>query len=309
MTTMLPLAAGVITAPGLYDLPAEVYHRDPVPEWSLSQSGATKLLRPSCPAKYLHDRMHGTPTTKAMDRGTLAHSLVLGVGTQAVIIPPELLAKNGAASTAEARAFIAEAEAAGNIAVKETEYAQIKAMADAMRLHPVAGRLFEQDGSVEQSMFWRDEVGTMRRARIDFLPSAPSSRGRLIVADYKTARSADPDVWIKAAADYGYHRQDANYRHGVKALGLADDVAFVFVVQEPTAPYLVSVIELPPAAVSLGAAQMDRASRIFANCKASNHWPDYTGGRVVTVDLPSYYTLAAEGELLGDLIEETGTAA
>ncbi|MBO0827768.1 MAG: hypothetical protein J2P24_08300 [Streptosporangiales bacterium] len=42
----------MITEPGVYNLPAAVYHADPVPGGSLSQSGAKKLLPPSCPALY-----------------------------------------------------------------------------------------------------------------------------------------------------------------------------------------------------------------------------------------------------------------
>lgn len=116
--TTLPIAAGVITKPGLYDLPADFYHSDPVPEWSLSQSGATKLLRPSCPALYLHDRLHGSKPTKAMSRGTLAHSLVLGTGPMPVLIPDEMLSADGGIRSAEAKAFRDETEVRGDIVVK-----------------------------------------------------------------------------------------------------------------------------------------------------------------------------------------------
>ena len=296
---MLTLTAdGPITAPGVYSMDEATYHGDPVPEWSLSASGATKLLRPSCPALYLYDRDHGSKATKAMDRGTLAHSVVLGVGAQPVLIPDELLSADGGIRSGEAKRFRDDAEAAGNIVVKSHEWAEIQAMADALRRHPVAGQLFQRDGAAEQSMFWRDEAtGIMRRARLDWLPDGANARGRLIVADYKTARSADPGKWVKSAVDYGYHRQDANYKAGVKALGLVRDVAFVFVIQEPVAPYLVSVVEMDPEAAALGAAQMDHASRIFAQCLSTGHWPDYTDGRVVSVSLPTYYLINAEQEL------------
>jgi len=33
-----------VTAPGVYDIPAEAYHADPVPGGSLSASGARDLL-------------------------------------------------------------------------------------------------------------------------------------------------------------------------------------------------------------------------------------------------------------------------
>lgn len=294
---MLTLA-GPVTAPGLYDMDGDEYHADPVVGGSLSASGASLLLPPSCPALYLHNRQHGSKPTRALEDGNLAHGLVLGVGVQPVLIPDDILAKNGAASTTEAKQFIEAASASGQIAVKADRWATITAMAGALRRHPIAGRLFQQDGRAEQSLFWRDEqAGIMRRARLDWLPDGPSSSGRLILADYKTARTAHPGDWRKAAAEHGYHRQHANYVAGAKALGLAEQVAFVFVVQEKTAPYLVSVIELDAEAVALGAAQMDHAARIFARCAETGHWPDYTDGRVVSVSLPAYYLINAEQEL------------
>lgn len=294
---MLTLA-GPVTAPGLYEMEADEYHADPVVGGSLSASGASLLLPPSCPALYLYNRQHGSKATRALEDGNLAHGVVLGVGVQPVLIPDDILAKNGAASTTEAKEFIEAASAKGQIAVKTDRWATITAMADALRRHPFAGRLFQQDGRAEQSMFWRDEqAGIMRRGRLDWLPDGPTSSGRLILADYKTARTAHPGDWRKAAADHGYHRQHANYVTGAKALGLANDVAFVFVVQEKTAPYLVSVVELDAEAVALGAAQMDHASRIFARCVETGHWPDYTDGHVVSVSLPTYYLINAEQEL------------
>lgn len=294
---MLTLA-GPITAPGLYEMEADEYRADPVPGGSLSASGASLLLPPSCPALYLYSRQHGSKPTRALDDGNLAHGVVLGVGTQPELIPADKLARNGAISTTEAKEFCEEARARGNVPVKADQWATITAMADALRLHPVAGRIFQQDGRAEQSMFWRDEqAGIVRRARLDWLPGGLTASGRLILADYKTARTAHPGDWRKAAAEHGYHRQHANYVAGAKALGLAEDVAFVFVVQEKTPPYLVSVIELDAEAVALGAAQMDHAARIFSRCVETGHWPDYTDGRVVSVSLPAYYLINAEQEL------------
>ena len=69
---------------------------------------------------------------------------------------------------------------------------------------------------------WQDESGVWCRALVDWLPDVAPG-GRLIVADYKTAASADPDTWARAAASYGYHQQDAWYLAGVEALGLNPD--------------------------------------------------------------------------------------
>lgn len=283
-----------ITIPGVYNLPADEYHAHP----ALSASGAKLLLPPSCPALFRHAQLNGTASTRALEDGNLAHALVLGDGIQAEVYPADLLAKNGAASTDAAKAWAAEVYARGNIPVKADRYAVIREMADAIRRHPIAGRLFRDGGKAEQSMFWQDpDVDTARRARLDWLPNDPSASGRLIISDYKTARTAHPDTWRKAAADLGYHRQHANYIAGAKALRLAEDVAMVYVVQEKTPPYLVSVVQLDAEAAAMGAAQMTHAARILAHCIETDHWPDYTDGQIVPVSLPTYYIINAEQEL------------
>jgi hypothetical protein len=48
----------LITEPGVYDIAEDHYHADPVPGGSLSNSGAKKLLPPSCPAKFAYEREH-----------------------------------------------------------------------------------------------------------------------------------------------------------------------------------------------------------------------------------------------------------
>lgn len=283
-----------ITIPGVYDLPADEYHTHP----ALSASGAKLLLPPSCPALYRHAQLNGTPSSRALEDGNLAHAEVLGTGIRPEVYPADILAKNGAASTDAAKAWAAEVYARGNIPVKADRWAVIQQMAEAIRRHPIAGRLFRQDGKAEQSMFWQDpNVGIMRRARLDWLPDKPAASGRLIISDYKTARTAYPGQWRKSAADLGYHRQHANYVAGAKALGLADDVAMVYVVQEKTPPYLVSVVELDAEAAAMGASQMDQAARILAHCIETDHWPDYTDGQIVPVSLPTYYIINAEQEL------------
>ena len=281
-------------AHGIHDMPELDYHA--LRDTSLSASGAKLLVPPSTPAHYRWAMDHAQPTKKAFDLGTAAHALALGTGPELVEIPDEILAKNGAASTTDSKAFIAEARERGAIPLKADELAQIRAMADALRAHPIAGRLFTPgNGKPEQSLFWQDVNGVTRRARLDWLPS-PTASGRLIIPDLKTTVCAEPGKWIRQSVDYGVHMQHANYVEGVKKLGLADDAALVFVVQEKTAPYLVSVIEIDTVGVSIGRDLMDMASRRFAHCHTTGTWPGY-GDQVHPVSLPAYYVMQIEGEL------------
>jgi len=103
-----------ITERGVYDIPEETYHRDPVPGGSLSCSGAKLLLPPSCPAKYAYARTQPPPATDAMEFGSAAHHEVLGTGWPYVVCD---FAENY--RTKEAQEWAAETRAAGNPAAAQ----------------------------------------------------------------------------------------------------------------------------------------------------------------------------------------------
>ncbi|MFB7845468.1 PD-(D/E)XK nuclease-like domain-containing protein [Streptomyces sp. NPDC056053] len=280
-------AAGI--EPGVYpDLPMERYHAD---RGSLSSSGARRLLPPSCPALFRHEQDNPKPSTKTFDIGNAAHQLVLGEG------PDLWLVDHVRWDTAKAKAEVAEARAAGAIPLKRAEYDQVQAMADAIRRHPIASALFAPgSGRPEVSVFWKDRTtGIRRRARFDWLPHPRS--GRLIIPDYKTCRSAEPSALARAIDEYGYHCQDDWYRAAARAAGLAEDPAFVFVCQEKTAPYLVTVVELDAAARRIGAAKNRRAIEVFARCTETGNWPGYSDD-ITYLSLPVWAERRDEEEYL-----------
>ena len=259
-----------ITKPGVYDIPAETYHRDPVPGGSLSSTGARKLLAPSCPALFRYEQQHPPQPTQAWDLGTAAHKLVLGSGPELVRVTFDNL------RTKAARQEVADARARGAVPLKPDEYDQVHEMAAAIRAHPVASKLLRRGrGMPEQSLFWKDSpTGVIRRARLDWLPAA--GPGRMIVPEYKSCRSADLGSVSRALDDYGYAQQAAWYLSGVKALGLAEDPAFVFIFQEKTAPYLVTVGEPDAMALRIGQHRNRQALELYAACRESGHWPGYS---------------------------------
>lgn len=286
-TTAAAPAGVAAPGPGIYDIPAETYHADKV---SLSSSGARKLLPPSCPAKFRWEQDHGQPFKREFEIGTAAHREVLGVGPDLVVVDADDW------RTKDAKAKAAEARATGAVPLKPAEYAQIKAMAAALRAHPVASVLFAPgSGEPEKSLYWLDRrSGVVRRARPDWLPY-PSS-GRLIIPDYKTTRDASPGALAKAVYEHGYFQQGPWYMDGAAALGLADDVAFVFVFQEKTPPYLVHVVELDATATRYGRALNRQAIDKFAECTASGIWPGY-GDDVTYLSLPPWAESKIEEQL------------
>jgi hypothetical protein len=295
----------IITEPGVHlDLPEDVYHADPVPETSLSHSGAKKLL--DSPAKFRHDLDNPRPSTKALDLGRAAHAKVLGIGAPVVTVPADLCAKNGAWSTTDAKAWIAEQQAAGATVLKPAEVDVIDAMAARLLEHDVARALLAA-GEPEVSLFGRDaETSVMLRARLDWRTRLRS--GRPVIVDYKTSTTADPRRFGKVAHSLRYHTQDPWYR------GLADDLfdephAFLFLVQEKEPPYLVSLVELDDDARALGAQLNREARRLYLECMTSGVWPGYAPV-VHRVGLPpyAYRDLVADDEPADDTPTE-GAAA
>jgi hypothetical protein len=250
-------------------MPEAIYHADPVPGGSLSSSGARRLLAPSCPARFRYERDHPPASTRSMERGTAAHRLVLGTGAEIVLIAADDWRTKAAKEQGE------EARAAGKVPLLAAEYRKVTEMASALAAHPWAGALFDPDaGRPEQSLFWPDRLaGIWRRARLDWLPDP--GRRRLLVTDYKTCTSADPDSIARSVYTFGYYMQAAWYLDGVQALGIAEDPAFIFVCQETAPPYLVNVIQLDWTALRAGSERNRTAIERYRDCMSTGIWPGF----------------------------------
>lgn len=272
---------------GVVDMPEPDYHADP----ALSASGAKLLVPPSVPAIYRW-RMDHPVTSDAFDTGHAAHMLILGTGDPIARIEADDWRTKAAREARDA------ARAEHQTPLLAAEHDRVLAMAEAVRTDPTAGRIFDPErGQAERSLFWTDdETGVQRRARLDWLPNP--STGRLIIADLKTCRSANPATFGKAAADFGYFMQHPWYCDAVEACGLTDpgDAAFVFVLVEKEPPHLVSVVELDPDAVRLGRNLNRRALATFADCARTDTWPGY-GDDVHSVSLPAWFTRSHEGDM------------
>lgn len=93
--------------PDIHDISVEEYHADPCAAPSLSSTLAGLLLnRSPRHAWTAHPRLnpeHQSKDSKTFDIGRAAHRAVLGKGGDFIAYPDRVLAKNGAASTSEAK--------------------------------------------------------------------------------------------------------------------------------------------------------------------------------------------------------------
>jgi hypothetical protein len=291
MTATAVVEPLVITEPGLYEaIPAEDYHRDPVPGGSLSSTGARALLPPGCPAKFAYEREHGGPEKPEFDFGHAAHREVLGDGEVIVIIEADSFRTKKAQEQRDA------AYAAGKTPLLRHKYDDIVVpMAKAIREHPVAGKLLAPGvGLIEASLFWVDGVGqdaVMCRARPDLLrPEATVTGGlrRALGVDYKTCTAGSIEDLVKANGRHRLFQQAQWYLTGITSvLRPILPPAFVFVFQEKTPPYVVTVCQLDQETAKRGEARNRRALEVYRRCRTSGRWPGYSD-KVVELGLPGW---------------------
>jgi hypothetical protein len=285
-------AAIEVEAPQIIDgLSADDYHAD---KTSISSSGLRALLNPGCPAQFKYDRDHPQPPKREFDMGNAVHAEVLGEGHDIVEVDfPNYL-------KGDARAVRDEAYAAGKVPLLPKEKAQVDAMAEAIRQHPLAGPLFAPGtGIAERSLYWTDPATGVRcRVRPDWLKQLP---GMTLAVDLKTTKDANPDAVSRAIRDYSYHQQDALYTDGIYAATGAEDVRFIFVFVSKQAPYLITVRELAQQDRDIGRARNERALRIYQECVGTDTWPDWTGPvtEIPQIGMPTWETIRQAEEYLG----------
>ena len=140
----------------------------------------------------------------------------------------------------------------------------------------------------EASVFWKEDGLTLKCRPDAWKPG--------LLVDLKTTVNANPNEFGKTAYNFGYHQSAAHYIDGVKA-ATGEELPFLFVLVEKTAPYLASVVELDWEAIDYGRQLNDRAKRIFRECVTSNNWPGYPA--VEPIELPTFAVYEMD-ELLGN---------
>jgi hypothetical protein len=270
----------------VHDLPESLYHS----HQALSSTEARILLRPGGPARYrwAKDNPPLVKPSRKFDVGSCAHTLVLGAGSEVVIVEaPDWRTK-------AAREERDEARAAGKAPVLRHEYEAVKGMAEGALANRTVRALFEQPGHPEVSAFATDpETGIETRARFDWLPELTLPRP--VAFDLKTfARDATTDAFGRAVVDYGYHVQEDWYRWTLDHSGAQGNrPEFVFCVVEKEPPYLAAVFQMPVVLREKAAAKTARARRLFAECLdrvkrgVEPAWPGLSDD-VQFVDVPNW---------------------
>lgn len=258
--------------PGVFDgIRNEDYHRD-----GALGSTSLKTLATKTPSHYQWERSNSKHTPE-FDLGTALHSIVLEEDETGIVAVDADSWRTKAAQQQRDDAY-----SDGLTPLLNKEIAQAKAMRDSVMAHPVARHAFI--GHRAEASVFTEEDGLMLKCRPDaWLPG--------LLVDLKSALSADPRKFGKAAAELGYHQSAAHYQDVVKA-ATGEDLPFLFVLAEKTAPFLVSVVELDKDALDLGRRLNTRAKQVYRDCMATNTWPGYP--EAAPISLPNWVSKQQE---------------
>jgi hypothetical protein len=267
----MTLLEGRISEPGIYDLSDEEYLADPVVDPSLNNSTA-KLLVSLSPRHgwAAHPRLGGAPddesdSTPAQDIGHVAHQMFLhGENRVRVINAPDF-------RTARAKELRDRAISEGRIPLKADRYESVMRVVERLERFRLRTGAFTE-GKPEQTLIWREHV-EWGRCKVDWLPDEPEAP----LWDLKTVSGrASPQSWQRSAFDFGYDMQAVYYARGCECVrGLPPD-GMKFCVIETSPPYGIKVFEFSPAAIDDASAEVSDAIAIWARCRESGVWPEYS---------------------------------
>lgn len=253
-----------------------------------------------------------------LDRGSILHALVLGIGKRVDPIPEGILASNGAISTKDAKAFVAAARAAGRIPVKEAKLEIHQQVANAIKARIGAvGHVL--DGRSELAIKWweptphgpvqcrcmMDHVVLSAADGLAVTPGEPPMHikpVRATIYELKTVPSAHPEACQRTAENLGYAIAAAAYPRALNALNpsLAGRVDFRFLWCENRRPYAIWDPSLSGAFREIGERRWRRAVAAWGEGLATGHWPGYRTPQFVEMTAPMW-TLRAEGYQPGDM--------
>ena len=158
------------------------------------------------------------------------------------------------------------------IHLNKNELNQVIGTARAIKNDKKAYNAFHQKGESEVSLFWIDEeTGLMLKCRPDYLPS-----NHLLVPDYKTCQSVNPEVFYGDFIKYGYHIEAAMYMDGILAV-FGDEVeTFFFVAQEKEPPYITQVYVPDSGIINYGHKAVRLGLEKFIECQQKGFWGSYS---------------------------------
>jgi exodeoxyribonuclease VIII len=179
------------------------------------------------------------------------------------------------------------------------EYAELHAMQQSVRSHPIASGILAGKGRNELSMVWEDQdtkaickgrVDRFCRVKIGLIdPNASKpDADALVLVDFKTCRSVDPRGFDRARAEYQYNAQMAFYLDGLMALQPGVSIVPLIVAIENKAPFDCVVYRIDDEGIENGRMLYRRLLRMHLRCVDERRWPGIAEKYVVPLGISGW---------------------
>jgi hypothetical protein len=174
----------------------------------------------------------------------------------------------------------------GRVLIPAADYRNMRGML--RRVQHEAGGLLH-NASIEQSYFWRDGAGVLRKCRTD----AISANGQFVV-DLKTTEDVSERGFGYTIGQRRYHVQAAWYLDILKALyGNDAPQEWAIIAAQKTRPNDVVVYYLTPDQIEAGRIlyKQDLAKLVYhlSLGDAEENWPGMANGEFLEARIPSYF--------------------
>lgn len=141
-----------------------------------------------------------------------------------------------------------------------------------------------QGAECEQSFYWRDGAGILRKCRTD----AITANGQFVL-DLKTTDDVSRRGFGQTIARLGYHVSAAWYLDVLQGLYGSDaPTEFAYIAVQKTRPYDVAVHYLTERQIYLGRLRYQKYLRTLMECLSTGAWPGAAGGEFLEAELPEW---------------------
>lgn len=170
---------------------------------------------------------------------------------------------------------------AGKIEMPAKDYKNMLGMLNAVQRHHTAGGLLH-GAETEQSFYWIDENGILRKCRTD----AITYNGQFVV-DLKTTDDVSKKGFGRTIEQRRYDVQGAWYLDILRGL-YGDDAprTFAFIAAQKTRPFDVAVHYLTPAQIDRGREIYQNDLRRLIECQRTGIWYGADEGEVIEAEMP-----------------------
>lgn len=169
-------------------------------------------------------------------------------------------------------------EHAGCIILTQAQHDNCRHMRDAVRSHPVAKLLLEQEGRAEVPVTWTCR-GLQLKGRLDWLARE--------LVDLKTTRNPRAREFLADAYRQKYHMQLAMYADAV-AIALQRAPLPYIIAAQNTEPFEVACYVLDDHVLSHGRMLYERAVDLALHHKQSGQWPGIADDGPLAFELPRW---------------------